>query len=108
MPRPPLPCTAVEPVRPRLKTMRTLVLLLAATCLSGCNGLLYRGTAPNVRSFSEDPAMKQYYIGFDLEFALTDPDADPDNPTPQQASLPQEPEDTAIVPKPIPEPNIPF
>jgi hypothetical protein len=88
--------------------MRTLPLLLAATLLTGCNGMLYRGTSPNVRSFSEDPTVNQYYIGFDLEFALTDPDVDPDHPTARQASLPQEPEDTAIVPKPLPEPNIPF
>jgi hypothetical protein len=88
--------------------MRKLPFLVAGLLLTGCNGLLYRGTSPNVRSFSEDPAMKQYYIGFDMEFAVSDPDADPDHPTPRQASEPQEPEDTAIVPRPIPEPNIPF
>jgi hypothetical protein len=88
--------------------MRRLPLLLTVLFLTGCNGLLYRGTSPNVRSFSEDPALGQYYIGFDMEFAVSDPDADPDHPTVRQASEPQEPEDTAILPRPIPEPNIPF
>jgi len=78
--------------------------------LTGCASLQYRGSSPNVRSFSEDPTLAQSYIGFDFEFAVTDPPADDGKePAAQQAALPQEPEDPAVLPQPLPEPKfIPF
>jgi hypothetical protein len=73
---------------------------------SGCQSLLYRGASPNVRSFSEDPSLSQSYIGFDLEFAVTDPPIDPDKAESSQALAdPQPPEDPDIIPQPIPEPR---
>jgi hypothetical protein len=84
--------------------LRPLPVLLVL--LAGCQSLQYRGTSPNVRSFSEDPNMAQYYIGFDLEFAVTDPPIDPDKPeSAQTLADPQPPEDPDIIPQPLPEPR---
>ena len=85
-----------------------LLVLLACGGAGGCDVLQYRGASPNVRSFSEDPRLNQYYIGFDLEFKFTDPSADANKPDAEQASEPKLPEDTEILPRPIPEPPIPF
>jgi hypothetical protein len=76
--------------------------------MTGCQSLQYLSTSPNVRSFSEDPSLSQSYIGFDMEFAVTDPPAEPDKPeSTQSAALtpPQEPEDPEIIPQPLPEPK---
>jgi len=76
--------------------------------MTGCQSLQYLSTSPNVRSFSEDPSLSQSYIGFDMEFAVTDPPADPDKPEATQSaalSSPQEPEDPDVIPQPLPEPK---
>jgi hypothetical protein len=82
------------------------ILLLSLT--TGCQSLQYLSTSPNVRSFSEDPSLSQSYIGFDMEFAVTDPPAEPDKPEATQSAAltpPQEPEDPEIIPQPLPEPK---
>ena len=84
-----------------LRPLPVLLILLA-----GCQTLQYRGTSPNVRSFSEDPSMAQYYIGFDLEFAVTDPPLNPDKAeSAQTLAEPQLPEDPDVIPQPLPEPR---
>ena len=89
--------------------MKRLILpFLVLLACGGCDVLQYRGASPNVRSFSEDPRLNQYYIGFDLEFKFADPSADPTKPDDEKLSEPQLPEDTQILPRPIPEPPIPF
>ncbi|MDB5322442.1 MAG: hypothetical protein JWN40_4073 [Phycisphaerales bacterium] len=83
--------------------LRPLPVLLL-TLVAGCESLQFRGTSPNVRSFSEDPSLAQSYIGFDFEFALTDPD--PNKPESAQTRAdPQAPEDPDIIPQPLPEPR---
>lgn len=87
--------------------MRYLIPLILL--VSGCESIQYRGASPNVRSFSEDPRLNQYYIGVDFEFAVVDPDVDADKPEKEQASAaPLFPEDPGAIPKPLPEPNIPW
>jgi hypothetical protein len=76
--------------------------------MTGCQSLQYLSTSPNVRSFSEDPSLSQSYIGFDMEFAVTDPPTDADGPDANQSAAlpsPQEPEDPDIIPQPFPEPK---
>jgi hypothetical protein len=82
--------------------MKYLLALPLLAVLTGCD-LTYRGTAPNVRTFNEEPALSQYYIGFDLEFAVVDPPADPSQPT--VIREPQAPEDTDDLPRELPEPR---
>ena len=87
--------------------LRPLPVLLLSL-MTGCQSLQYLSTSPNVRSFSEDPSLSQSYIGFDMEFAVTDPPADPDKPEATQSaalSSPQEPEDPDVIPQPLPEPK---
>jgi hypothetical protein len=84
------------------------VLVVLGCCGGGCDVLQYRGASPNVRTFSEEPRLSQYYIGFDLEFKFAEPPTEPNHPDAEQASEPKLPEDTEILPRPIPEPPIPF
>ena len=84
------------------------LILSTLVLLGGCDALQYRGASPNVRCFSEEPRLNQYYIGFDLEFQLAEPPAEPSNPAAGELSEPKLPEDTEILPRPIPEPPIPF
>src|SRR5436305_854592 len=108
MAQPALPSARSVTDRPRHRFMRSL-LFVSVVFVAGCGSLQYRGTSPNVRSFSEDPTLAQSYIGFDFEFAITDPPVDADKPDGEQASLPQAPEDPEVVPQPLPEPKfIPF
>jgi hypothetical protein len=91
-----------------MKYVLCLLPILLLSLTTGCQSLQYLSTSPNVRSFSEDPSLSQSYIGFDMEFAVTDPPANPDKPEAEQsASLtsPQEPEDPEIIPQPLPEPK---
>lgn len=85
-----------------MKYILPLILLIA-----GCESFQYRGVSPNVRSFSEDPKLNQYYIGLDFEFNLVDPD-DGDQAEAEVSSAPLFPEDPNVVPRPLPEPNIPW
>ncbi|HEY7115198.1 MAG TPA: hypothetical protein VH475_01355 [Tepidisphaeraceae bacterium] len=96
--------------RPTPRTRLGVILLLGAAACGGCQqSLAYRGVSPDVRTFSEDPSMSQYYIGMDVEFGLVDASpADPDKSLAAQTAPPQEPLDPDVVPRPLPEPNIPF
>ena len=51
------------------------LLLVLPACIScpGCRNATYTGADPSARSFHEDPEVRQYYLGFDLNFALDDP-----------------------------------
>lgn len=93
-----------------MKYVLCLLPILLLSLTTGCQSLQYLSTSPNVRSFSEDPSLSQSYIGFDMEFAVTDPPIDPDKPESARALAdPQPPEDPDIIPQPIPEPRyLPF
>jgi hypothetical protein len=82
--------------------MKYLLALPLLAALTGCD-LSYHGTAPNVRTFSEEPALSQYYIGFDLEFVVVDPPTDPDQPA--VVREPQAPEDEEDLPRELPGPR---
>jgi hypothetical protein len=90
-----------------MKQVHRLLPILLISLTTGCQSLHYLSTSPNVRSFSEDPSLSQSYIGFDMEFAVTDPPIDPDKPDADQSAsvaAPQEPEDPDILPPPHPDP----
>ncbi len=87
--------------------MKLILTLITVLLLAGCESFQYRGMSPNVRSFSEDPKLNQYYIGFDFEFNLVDPE-ETDQPQEGLSASPQFPEDPNVVPRPLPEPNIPW
>jgi hypothetical protein len=84
------------------------LLLLVCFFIAGCDSLRFRGTSPNVRTFSEEPRLDQYYIGFDLQFDLTDPQVEGSSASATALPEPQSPEDNEVVPRPLPEPNLPF
>ncbi len=50
-------------------------LSLAALALwaGGCAGFQYRGLTPTVRTFADEPTIRDYYMGMDLRFAVLEP-----------------------------------
>jgi hypothetical protein len=85
-----------------MKWIIPLILLTA-----GCE-LQYRGISPDVRSFSEDPKLDQYYVGVNVAFCVLDP-PDPNQPHKEEiTTAPFFPEDPNAIPRPLPEPNIPW
>jgi hypothetical protein len=83
--------------------MKLLALALIAVVASGCGDLSYHANAPNVRTFSEDPSLRQYYIGWDVEFAVVDDPADPD--ASDEVREPQAPQDEDQLPRDLPGPS---
>jgi len=86
--------------------MKWIIPLILA--VAGCDALQYRGMEPSVRSFSEDPELRQYYVGVNLGFNVIDP-KDPEQRKPDPPPAPLEfPVDPKVIPHPPSEPNIPW
>ena len=49
-------------------------LALSASLLAGCSTANYRGASPSARTLSESPAIKDYYVGMNLNFSLDQPE----------------------------------
>jgi hypothetical protein len=84
-----------------MRCILPLILLIA-----GCESVQYRGISPNARTFSDDPQLDQYYVGLDFEFNVVDPSDT--NPPGEKSSTPYFPPDPNVIPRPVPEPNIPW
>jgi hypothetical protein len=89
--------------------MKSLPLAVILLALAGCGDLSYHGNSPNVRTFSEEPTMSQYYIGWDFEFAVVDPPAaaatDAAAPSAEEIREPQSPVDDEDLPRDLPQPS---
>jgi hypothetical protein len=88
--------------------MKYAIPLILLVAVAGCESIQYRGTSANVRTFSEEPRFRQYYIGMDFEFTLADPPDDAGKAKDEVSSAPLFPEDPDVIPRPLPEPNIQF
>ena len=58
----------------RLPTIALRSIATCAALLTGCSTANYHGASPSSRTFSESPAIHDYYLGMNLNFTLDQPD----------------------------------
>ena len=60
-------------MRMRITIGYGLSLLAAMGWTAGCSTANYNGYSPSARTFSENPGMRDYYVGMNLNFSVDRP-----------------------------------